>query len=254
MNNKHVFLSYSSKNADLCDAVYKYLWERDVHCWRFDYRNEVGDNWLKEINNAISRSSAIVAIVSPSYIASDMCCMEFNNALKQGIKVYPMRCDGLEVAEIPSEWSHIVFQELNASSDTSNIAKLHQILKGDRVVVPVPRIMLRVTRGKTMTGQGNPFTLYCDGRELGTIGNDSWLEREIPPGEHIMQARYSIYYWHAGPRYSRDGYAKGESPEVKVSFKLGQKYEFETGYVGGWEGFLDGWRKCKKLFLRPVLM
>jgi hypothetical protein len=245
----HVFLSFSSSDILLCDATYKYLTERDFNCWRYLEQNRVGDHWRSKVRTSISSSAAVVSLVSPQYLTSEICRAEFELALELGIPTFPLRCGGLGVDDIPDQWRHLVFQELRAEYDIPSLEALFAAMRATGVTPYTPTAAMRVYRPKKSFGKANDFSVVCDGRLLGTLQNGETCEWKVDTGEHVLRVEYSIYH---PPVTIRDsgGTAEGRSPDVPFHFVAGNSYFFEAGYVGGLGGFFSGWSGPSKLYFQ----
>lgn len=49
--------------------------------------------------------------------------------------------------------------------------------------------MLKITRGHAHAGSRNSFSVYCDGRLLGSLGPDECACFDIPDGDHEIRVR-----------------------------------------------------------------
>lgn len=92
----HIFLSYRSLErpfaarlaADLKNAGFK-LWMD-----RFDIRP--GEHWDRAIERAIDGCAALIAVLSPAYVASEICLNELARAHRAGRAIFPVLLQQLE--------------------------------------------------------------------------------------------------------------------------------------------------------------
>jgi hypothetical protein len=64
--------------------------EEEVTFWRDDNNITVGENWREAIRNAVARAKAMLALVSPRYLASESAIQEFNNFKLSGRPIFPV--------------------------------------------------------------------------------------------------------------------------------------------------------------------
>jgi TIR domain len=246
---KQVFLSFSLSDIILCDATYKYLNEHNYSCWRFLEQNRVGDRWLNKIRTSISSSAAVVSLVSPQYLTSEICRAEFELALELGIPIFPLRCGELKIDGIPHQWRSLVFQELRAEYDIPSLDALFAAMLAAGVPPRTPTAAMTVYRPNKFQGGANDFSIIYDGKLLGILRNGETYECEVDAGEHVLRVEYSTYHPPVNIRDS-GSIAEGQSPDFTFHFVAGKSYLFEAGYVGGLEGFFSGWFGPSKLYFQ----
>jgi TIR domain len=242
-----VFLSFASQDRILCDATYEYLKDRNIICWRFLNENQVGDDWLSKVRASIVSSSAMVALVSPNYIESDVCCAEYEMAISHNIPIFPLRCRGLTLNDIPDRWRRLVFEELRAEYDVPSLEKLYKALITGVVSPLIPTARMKIYRSHKFSGSANPFCVVCDGVAIGELSDGDVFDTELPAGDHILKVKYNIDH---GSSRGGSGYVEGLSQEVAFHFVATKTYIFDAGYVGGLEGFISGFWGPSKLYLR----
>lgn len=91
-----VFISYSSHDKLVAEAVVEQLSEHGLRCWRDDSELLVGDHLHPTIVAAIHRSAVVVWLASPSSCDSDWVAAELTEALRRRIRVIPVLLSPLE--------------------------------------------------------------------------------------------------------------------------------------------------------------
>ena len=62
MSAEMVFISYSSKNADLADALVAYLEKKGITCWYAPRNIEPGSEWVPAIKSALQTTKVFVLL------------------------------------------------------------------------------------------------------------------------------------------------------------------------------------------------
>src|SRR5512132_2427916 len=89
-----VFISYSTKDKPVADAVCAGLEAAGLRCWVAPRDVRPGEDWPTAIVNAIGDSRAMVLIFSASSNASPEVPKEVNLALGSKVAVLPFKIDG----------------------------------------------------------------------------------------------------------------------------------------------------------------
>ncbi len=88
-----IFISYSSKDQVIADAVLNALESKKIKCW-IAYRNaDVGEDYAASIVRAIRACSAVVLIYSKNSNASKQVLNEINSATNAGKMILPFKID-----------------------------------------------------------------------------------------------------------------------------------------------------------------
>lgn len=91
-----IFISYSSKDTAIANAVCRYLERHGLNCWIFERNKDFGENYMSKINSAIRNSRAFVVLVSTNSINSEQVANEIaiaNSEIKNGMKRFPILLD-----------------------------------------------------------------------------------------------------------------------------------------------------------------
>jgi hypothetical protein len=91
---KHsVFISYSHKDRNTVKALTDAFNRYGISYWS-DQEIRVGDNWMKEIENALNQASLFIIMVSPDFVASNWAMYEIGHAIARsketGTKIIPL--------------------------------------------------------------------------------------------------------------------------------------------------------------------
>ena len=91
-----IFISYSSRNAAVADAVCARLEAERIRCWYAPRDIETGANWAASIDTAIRESRALVLIFTDDSNASKQVLREINLAANRGLPIIPLRLTGAD--------------------------------------------------------------------------------------------------------------------------------------------------------------
>lgn len=91
-----VFISYSSKDKLIADAVCHFIEERRMKCF-IAPRDIVPPDWATSINNAIENSKAFVIIVSENSLKSNEVAKEIALATSRSSYIFPFKIDKSEI-------------------------------------------------------------------------------------------------------------------------------------------------------------
>jgi hypothetical protein len=117
------FVSYSSKDEEFAQILYKDLQERDVRCWFAPVDMKIGDRIRSRIDKMIHQYDKLLLILSDSSIGSQWVEHEVEAALekerkKKNTVLFPIRLDGT-VMSIKSGWANYIRNTRNIG-DFSN--------------------------------------------------------------------------------------------------------------------------------------
>jgi hypothetical protein len=94
-----VFISYSSIDEQVAETVCDYLEKNNISCWMASRDVIAGEDWVKEIVRAITRSKLIFLIFSSNSNESSQIEREINIASEKNIPILPFRVDNIEPSE-----------------------------------------------------------------------------------------------------------------------------------------------------------
>ena len=90
------FLSYSRRDTDFVDLLYRLLMSKGYTVWLDRYSIEAGKRWDNSIQQAIDQSKYLVVILSPEAAGSENVADEWNYAIEQKKTIVPLlyrKCD-----------------------------------------------------------------------------------------------------------------------------------------------------------------
>src|SRR4051812_38184466 len=96
----HIFISYSRRDKTYVQKLNDALKARGKETW-VDWEGILPSaDWLKEIYTAIENADAVVYILSPDSVASEVCGQEINHALVNNKRVVPVVCRDVEPQKV----------------------------------------------------------------------------------------------------------------------------------------------------------
>ena len=102
-DNAHIFLSYRSTEADFALQLAADLKNAGVNLWMDRLDIKPGDDWRLTLEAAVYSSAAVIAVLSPEYVASRYCRRELSRADRLGRRIYPVLLHPLLEKEWPLE-------------------------------------------------------------------------------------------------------------------------------------------------------
>ena len=91
-----VFISYSTKNKTVADAVCAKLERQEIRCWIAPRDVPPGQSWVAVIVEAISNSQVFVLVFSDGSNKSNQVIREVGEAFDNGIPIIPLRIEDVE--------------------------------------------------------------------------------------------------------------------------------------------------------------
>jgi len=116
----NVFLSYSRKDTAFVKALYAELSARGKDSW-VDWKDiPPSAEWLQEIHAAIDSAEALVFVISPDSVRSEICRAELQFAVKRRKRLVPIVCR--EASGVPDEvaalnWLFFDGEDISAAVD-----------------------------------------------------------------------------------------------------------------------------------------
>src|SRR5512143_405140 len=88
--NGSVFISYSRKDKEFVRKLYDSLVANDVKAW-VDWEGiPLSADWMDEITRAVNGADAFIVVISPDWLASDVCARELHLGLNSKKKLIPI--------------------------------------------------------------------------------------------------------------------------------------------------------------------
>lgn len=85
----HIFISHSHEDSDFSEILENKLSQKGYAAWR-DTGIRGGEDWRREIDEAIKESLALIVVMTPSAKASEYVTYEWAFAWGAGVKVIPI--------------------------------------------------------------------------------------------------------------------------------------------------------------------
>ena len=124
-NRDHdVFISYSSKNKNIADAIVADLEQHNIKCWYAPRDILSGEDWAGAINNAISSTKIFVLVFTDESNRSHQVTNEVTLAVNGGKIIIPFRLSGSDMNDTLQyylssvHWLDAVSQPLNHNIET----------------------------------------------------------------------------------------------------------------------------------------
>lgn len=114
-----VFISYSRKDTDFTRKLYQVLKSKGFESW-VDWEDiPKGTDWLKEIYAGIEAADALILVISPDSMMSEICHQEVAHALANHKRVLPLVRREVNDKQIAGEWFESSWEELARSNWTA---------------------------------------------------------------------------------------------------------------------------------------
>ena len=140
-----VFISYSSVDREIADAICRALESRGINCWIAPRNISPGVDWSAAIIDAINSASLMVLIMSSHANASRQIHREVERAINKGITVLPYRVQNVD-PDRALEYYIGSLQYLDAYSGSQDS---HLVLLADTV----SQLLNREVPGSTLTSK-----------------------------------------------------------------------------------------------------
>ena len=92
-----VFISHSTKDAAIADAVCHRLEDGNIRCWYAPRDVQAGIPWMRQLIQAIREASVFLLIYSEEYNQSQEVIRELTEAVSSGCTIVPFRVDQTEM-------------------------------------------------------------------------------------------------------------------------------------------------------------
>lgn len=91
-----VFISHDEKlnDRELVGRIVRELKAKGVVCWEYAVENRSGEVWIKNMLEALSKTTLMVALLSPGYEQSQGCKDEWEYSINHGIPLLPFLSQG----------------------------------------------------------------------------------------------------------------------------------------------------------------
>ena len=94
-----VFISHSTKDKQVADAVCARLETEGVRCWIAPRDIMPGADWGEAIVDAIGASRVMVIVISANAVASQQIKREAERAVNKGVVIIPFRVEDVQLSK-----------------------------------------------------------------------------------------------------------------------------------------------------------
>ena len=101
LEKPEVFISYSTRNADVADMVVTHLEQNGIKCWYAPRNIEPGQEWVSAINEALREAKVFLLIYTEESNASRQVMNEVALAFNGMKTIVPLRLSALPSRRIP---------------------------------------------------------------------------------------------------------------------------------------------------------
>ncbi len=100
-DRRDIFISYARANADFARELHEKLSAQGFTLWRDRSDMEGGDDWWRQIQEAIENVDTMVLILSPAALASTVVAQEWHYARQKGTRVIPILAESVDFNTVP---------------------------------------------------------------------------------------------------------------------------------------------------------
>ena len=127
-----VFISHASEDNEKVQEVTDYIKKNGFDFIFLDYDKKdgikVGEDWEKRLYHELKRSHAIVVLLSPAWIKSTWCRIEYSQAKALGKEIIPIIIDNGEENEV-NKWLDDHIQRSDLTSDKEVLSRVLERIK-----------------------------------------------------------------------------------------------------------------------------
>jgi hypothetical protein len=133
-----VFVSYSHKDALFVQPLVDALEARGIKAWHDGGELRVGENFMRQIGDALEQSRYFLLVISPDYLASQWTSFELGVALSaastKGVRVIPVLVRKSDLSALPSSLRRLQFLDATQASAEQIAAEVAEVVKQDEQV------------------------------------------------------------------------------------------------------------------------
>lgn len=134
-----LFFSYARVDSPTANKLIELM---QIHQIWYDKRLFSGDNWWKQIVEAVERAEGFIYLISPDSLKSEYCNKEFLLAASQNKHVFPVLIQPID--DLPEPLCDLPTIDMSDGVNAVNITQLHNAIilaersGSSRVYIPVP--------------------------------------------------------------------------------------------------------------------
>ncbi len=137
-----IFISYRKTNRNRVDAIAQVLHDMG-HTVTFDQDILQGQHWWNVIIEQIHQADLIIAMLSPAYLQSEPCHLEYTYAAALNKRVLPVQIEPINYRQMPVELQKIQLVDFKQQNNGA-IDRLSTALSILPPAMPLPAVMPRV--------------------------------------------------------------------------------------------------------------
>ena len=251
---KHdVFISYSTKNKNVADAVVSDFEHHGIKCWYAPRDILPGEEWVTAITNALEGSKALVLIFTDESNNSRQVMNEIAVAFNAGITIVPFRLTDEQMSsELEYYLTRVHWLDAVSKPLKKNIAALREyidvIIKTENGAVPEkPKTEEEITAEKNAKKREKILTWLFVAAVL-TIFAMGFFEayksikhnKEVEAYHDAIDMCYVDYDGFMNPGLAREELEKFSDDYQDKYYYLGQLYEREYDFEAAMENYEAG--------------
>jgi WD40 repeat protein len=187
-----LFISYSRKDIAFARILHEKLKEQGLETW-IDWQDiPPSADWLAEVFEAIEQADSFVFIISPTAVASEICGLEIEHAVKNNKRLIPIVLHDVDAAKVPQEIAAInwIFFEDHEDEYRAAIENLINAIRTDQIWVKEHTRLQ--TRALEWERHGEDPGYLLRGADLAAA--EGWLAgaAEKDPAPTALQTRYLL--------------------------------------------------------------
>lgn len=129
--DKHIFIAHAHQDEVIANLVYEGLRANDFKPWLYKHDQLVGIKWQEGIEEAITRSSHIVVLLSPFSCKSDVVEAEIHSARHHKKPLLPLLINDCSVLPLPRAY-HVEDARSPHGKGLGNLERLYYRLRQDQ--------------------------------------------------------------------------------------------------------------------------
>lgn len=167
------FVSYAREDLPLARRLVDALEERGWDVWVDLKGIPPSAPWRAEISSAIIKADAFVAVVSPSFLASEVCAWELEQAVASSKRLVPVVVERLiSSKEVPADLRELNWLHLDGTAAfAEGMERLDEVLRTDLTRARLHAGLL--VQARRWEEQGGEKSLLLRGAEL--VEAENWL-------------------------------------------------------------------------------
>lgn len=171
-----VFLSYSREDRHVADRIARDLTDAGIEVW-YDANLGIGDNWPEVIFQNLQSAAAVILLLSPASIASEIVKAEWEYALRHSARILPVRIPWTGFfADVPEELKNLQYLNLGENYELALAHLVAEIRRLAGSSEPPPSEVLDVDKIiDTVTKKSMNALAYRDSSAIIKYKRAQWM-------------------------------------------------------------------------------